>query len=67
MRWTSRHLPGPLGSKGAEIDQAHPGPTGHAAGSLQAATTVFNPRPDCKDHTTNEDKIRKLLHLPLVT
>jgi hypothetical protein len=38
-----------------------------AAGSLQAATTVFNSRPDCKDHTTNEDKIRKMLHLPAVT
>jgi hypothetical protein len=38
-----------------------------AAGSLQAATTVFNSRPDCKDHTANEDKIRKMLHLPLVT
>jgi hypothetical protein len=38
-----------------------------AAGNLQAATTVFNSRPDCKDHTTNEDKIRKMLHLPLVT
>ena len=38
-----------------------------AAGSLQAATTVFNSRPDCKDHTTNEDSIRKMLHLPAVT
>ena len=38
-----------------------------AAGSLQAATTVFNSRPDCKDHTTNEDNIRKMLHLPPVT
>lgn len=38
-----------------------------AAGSLQAATTVFNTSPDCKDHTANEDKIRRMLHLPLVT
>ena len=38
-----------------------------AAGGLQAATTVFNSRADCKDHTANEDKIRKMLHLPLVT
>jgi hypothetical protein len=38
-----------------------------AAGGLQAATTVFNTRPDCKDHTANEDKLRKMLHLPLVT
>jgi hypothetical protein len=38
-----------------------------AAGSLQAATTAFNSRPDCQDHTANEDKIRKMLHLPLVT
>ena len=38
-----------------------------AAGSLQSATTVFNSRPDCKDHTTNEDRIRKMLHLPAVT
>jgi hypothetical protein len=38
-----------------------------AAGGLQAATTVFNTRPDCKDHTANEDKLRKILHLPLVT
>lgn len=38
-----------------------------AAGSLHAATTVFNSRPDCKDHTTDEDKIRKMLQLPAVT
>lgn len=38
-----------------------------AAGGMQAATTVFNTRPDCKDHTANEDKIRKILHLPPVT
>lgn len=38
-----------------------------AAGGMQAATTVFNTRPDCKDHTANEDKIRMMLHLPLAT
>jgi hypothetical protein len=38
-----------------------------AAGRMQAATTVFNTRPDCKDRTANEDKIRRILHLPPVT
>jgi hypothetical protein len=36
-------------------------------GGMQAATPVFDTRPDCKDRTANEDKIRKILHLPPVT
>ena len=37
-----------------------------AAGSMQAATNVFNTRQDCKDNTANEDKIRALLNLAAV-
>jgi hypothetical protein len=35
-----------------------------AAGGMQAATTVFDARPGCKDRTANEDKIRRILQLP---
>jgi hypothetical protein len=35
-----------------------------AAGGMQAATTVFDTRPGCKDRTANEDKIRRILQLP---
>jgi hypothetical protein len=34
---------------------------------MQAATTVFDTRTDCRDRSANEDKIRKILHLPPVT
>lgn len=37
-----------------------------AAGSWPTATSVFNTRPDCKDNTADEEKIREILNLPAV-
>lgn len=59
---SSRNVKPPAGVTPAIADSGF-----DQAGLTRHATTVFNSRPDCKDHTANEDQIRKMLHLPLVT